>query len=241
MVKLVTKVYLVRHAEAMGNILEVFQGHTDKPLTDKGRKQLECLSERFRDINFDVLYSSPLERTMDTARAVDKYHNHEIIQDSELIEINGGVWEGKKWADIPKLYPAEYDLWVNKMHDFHVENGETMVQVYERMKNAVNKIVKANIGKTIVIVSHGCAIRNYLCYASGKGVEVINDMGWADNTAVSLVQYDDDLNPSIIFKNNSDHLTDELSTLKGSKWCKPEADGNYSFAGAYYKDKLSEK
>ena len=44
------KIYLVRHAEAQGNVEEFFQGHIDTDVSEKGRKQLECLAERFKDI-----------------------------------------------------------------------------------------------------------------------------------------------------------------------------------------------
>ncbi|HEX3028773.1 MAG TPA: histidine phosphatase family protein [Clostridia bacterium] len=232
---MVTKVYLVRHAEAMGNVLEVFQGHTDAELSEKGWKQLDCLAERFKYIDFDGLYSSPLKRTIATANAVNHYHNHEIITDSELIEIDGGDWEGVSWKDIPTRFSKEYDVWISDMQNFKITNGESMAQVYERMKNAVDRIVKANAGKTIVIVSHGCAIRNYLCYASGLGLCAINDMGWSDNTAVSFIEYDDNFKPSLIYKNDFEHLGMELSTLANSAWCKSDGDNNYVMNGAYYK------
>lgn len=54
--------YLVRHAEAQGNIEEFFQGHINTDVSEKGAKQLEMLAERFRDISFDAIYSSPLLR-----------------------------------------------------------------------------------------------------------------------------------------------------------------------------------
>lgn len=212
-----TKIYLVRHAEAMGNVEEFFQGQTDCELSEKGKKQLELLAERFRDIPIEAIYSSPLKRTIDTAEAVNKYHNLPIIRDDGLIEINGGVWEGKPWADLPKLYPVEHDLWQNKMQDFYVADGERMTEVFERMKNAVDKIAAENDGRTIAVVSHGCALRNFLCYAMGKPISALKDVGWSDNTAVSLVEYENGV-PKIIFKNSNDHLTGELSTLSKSKW-----------------------
>lgn len=214
------KAYLVRHAEAQGNVREFFQGHIDTEVSEKGRKQLECLAEHFKNIDFDRIYSSPLKRTVSTAEAVNRYHGKEIIYDSGLVEINGGVWEGVKWADLPVKFPAEYDLWVNRMYDFSVENGEKMTDVFERMKKTVGRIVRENEGKTIVIVSHGCALRNYLCYANGDDITHLKDVGWSDNTAVSLVEYDENFNPHIIFKNSSDHLDDGLSTLAHSNWCK---------------------
>jgi probable phosphoglycerate mutase len=94
------------------------------------------------------------------------------------------------------------------------------------MQTVLDRIVSENKGKTIAVVSHGCAIRNYLCYAAGNTIDKIHDVGWSDNTSVSLVEFDE-LKPRLVFKNNSDHLTGELSTLAFSNWCKSE-NGVYS-------------
>lgn len=212
------RIYLVRHAEAMGNVLEFFQGRTDEQISKKGAKQLECLAERFRDIKIEGIYSSPLKRTMSTAEAVNKYHGLPIIKDEGLIEINGGVWEGRKWSELPEAYPTEYGLWKNHMEDFFIEGGEKMTEVFARMRETVDRIARENKGRTIAVVSHGCALRNFLCYCMGRPISGLKDVGWSDNTAVSLVEYDDNMRPRIIFKNSNDHLPKELSTLSGSKW-----------------------
>ena len=215
------KIYLIR-AEAIGNINETFQGGTDENLTEKGYRQLVELSERFKDIPLDAIYSSPLIRAKETAKAVNKYHGLDIAYDEGLIEINGGVWEGKRWKDIPLLYPVEYNLWTYEMHKFYIEDGESLVEVSERMQKTIGDIVSQNVGKNIAVVSHGCAIKTYLCFASGKTLDKIQEMGWSDNTSVSLIEYEDDLIPRIIYKNNSDHLPWELSTLAFSDWHKSE-------------------
>ena len=92
-----TTLYLVRHCEAMGNIRRIFQGHIDEGISGNGRRQLERLTERFRDVPLDAIYSSPLQRAMYTAEAVDGAHGLPIVQDRRLMEIHGGVWEGKPW------------------------------------------------------------------------------------------------------------------------------------------------
>lgn len=212
-----TKLYLVRHAEALGNVREFFQGRTDCEVSERGEKQLERLAEYFKNIPIEAIYSSPLKRTLSTAAAVNKYHSLPIQKDEGLIEINGGVWEGRPWADLPKLYPVEYGLWKNRMEDFYIRDGEKMTEVFDRMKAAVDRIAAENEGKTIAVVSHGCALRNFLCYAMGKPISALKDVGWSDNTAVSLVEYESGV-PKIIFKNNNEHLTEELSTLSKSKW-----------------------
>lgn len=219
---MVTTVYLVRHAEAMGNINETFQGHTDCDLSPKGEKQLDCLKERFRDIQFDRIYSSPLIRARRTAEAADFYHNLPVETEENLIEINGGVFEGKKWSELPVLYPKEYDLWEHHQSEFNVENGESMVHVYERMKETVCRLAYENLGKTIVLVSHGCAIKNFLCYANALPHDKMGTLPWSDNTAVSKLEIDADGRLRIIFQNDSSHLTPELSTLAHQTWWRRE-------------------
>ncbi len=214
------KIYLVRHAEAMGNVKEFFQGRTDAVISPKGEKQLDRLAERFRDIPIEAVYSSPLVRAYSTAQAVNRYHGFDIIRDDELMEINGGDWEGVYWAELPKRFPEELRIWNECIEKFQAPNGESTLDVYNRLSAAIDVIAAANRGRTIAVVSHGMAIKAYLTYAEGRAWENYVDSGWSDNTAVSLVEYDDNLKPSVIFKNDASHLTDGLSTLAVSDWCK---------------------
>lgn len=215
-----TRIYFVRHAEAQGNVEEFFQGRIDCDISKKGSVQLEYLAKRFEKIDFDVIYTSPLKRAVTTANAVNRRLMLPLNKREDIIEINGGVWEGMLWTEIEKEYPAEHNLWKNDMKRFSIKDGENMTEVYERMKAAVDDIVKNNIGKTVVVVSHGCALRNYLSYAEFGSPDRLGDVGWSDNTAVSLIEYDDEAKPKIIFKNDSSHLPPEASTLAFSRWNK---------------------
>ena len=220
---MVTTVYLIRHAEAMGNINETFQGHTDCELSAKGRLQLEQLKERCREMDIECIFSSPLLRTRETADAVNFYHSLPIQVEDGLIEINGGVFEGQHWCDLPRLYPKAYDLWANDFANFQVENGESMEDVYNRITLTVTKLVACNHGKKIAMVTHGCAIRNFLSYANYSSLLQIQDIPWSDNTAVSKIEFDENLKPKIIYQNDASHLNLEMSTLAHQTWWKDEA------------------
>ena len=189
------RVYLVRHAEAFGNINEVFQGHIDTEVTEKGYRQLNALSERFKNINLDSIYTSPLIRARVTAEYINKNFGYELKFNDGLIEINGGQFEGKPWSELPKLFPKQYDNWKNHTEKFEAPDGETMNQV-----------------------SHGCAVKNFLCFCLGKTNAYMNELGWSDNTAVSLIEFDEKFNPKVIYMNDSSHLSAEDSTLNSSKW-----------------------
>lgn len=217
-----TKIILVRHCEAQGNHERVFQGAIDCDITERGRVQLDALSERFRSVEFDVIYSSPLLRARRTAEAVNRYHGLPMQIESDLREINGGHWEGKKWPDFPKLYPQEARAWNLTPWDFAPEGGESMRQVYGRIRRAVTAIAAKERGRTVAVVSHGCAIRNLLCYAHGWPIERLNEVEWCDNTAVSVLEFDEDGCVNILLENDASHLTEDTSTLAGQEWWKKE-------------------
>lgn len=220
-----TRVILVRHCEAFGNYMRVFQGHTDCDISENGQRQLDRLAERFRNISYDVIYSSPLKRALMTAGGVNRYHGLPIHTHSGLIEINGGDWEEEKWDDLPLKYKEAYEHWSAKPWLFSAPHGESMGQVFDRMRETVLSLVKQHEGTTLAVVSHGCAIRNFLCFALGKSLEQIGDVAWCDNTAVSIVDFDEQMVPSVIVMNDASHLDESTSTFASQSWWRPENEG----------------
>lgn len=217
-----TRLILVRHCEAEGNHKRVFQGHTDSEISENGKKQLELLALRCRNMRIDALCSSPLKRAYRTAQAVNRFHNLPIELYDGLKEIDGGSWEGKPWADFPRLYPQQSDYWNYQPHLFAPEGGETMAQLYDRIWNTLLEIVKRHPGQVVCAASHGCAIRNFLCRAKGWPIQRLNDMDWCDNTALSVVDFDEALRPNVVLMNDASHLSAEVSTFAKQTWWQPE-------------------
>ena len=212
-----TRIYVVRHAEAEGNIYRRSHGHFEGYITDNGYRQIDALARRFADVHVDLVYSSDLFRTQKTAEAIYKQKNIPFFTSPELREINLGVWEDLTWGELPYKYPESYDAWTHHPHDFGVENGETHTQVMARMKAFLDKVVCENPNKTIALVSHGAAIRDLLCAILFDDVTRLNDVGWCDNTAVACIEADDSLNYQLVYKNDNSHLA-ELSTLNRQLW-----------------------
>ena len=218
-----TTIYLVRHCEAYGNIARVFQGHIDSDISDNGAVQLQRLAERFRDIPLDAVYSSPLRRARKTAEAIDTYHHLPIVLDDDLMEINGGRWEGQLWAELPVLYPEESEHWAHRPWMFAPADGEPMAAVYARMARALTSIAAAHPAQTVAVASHGCAIRNALCWAKGWPIERLGEVAWCDNTAVTVLELDEKLTPRVICENDNSHLDSEVSTLEKQSWWRDDA------------------
>lgn len=221
------KLIIVRHAEAAGNCQRFFQGHADGQVSDKGRLQLEQLAERFRDIDFDVLYSTHLSRAVDTAEAVNRYHGLTRQDNDGFIEIDGGDWEGVKYADMPARWPVRSLLWSRYPWLFHAPHGESMKQVYRRVSRAALETAAKHDGQTVVVVSHGCAIRCLLCWAKGWRVRRITEVNWCDNTGITTIDITDGV-PTILSENDSTHLTGELSTLAHQGWWKKTGHDSFN-------------
>lgn len=215
---MVTRVYIVRHCEAEGNVKGVFQGKTDFDISEKGRKQLEKLAERFKAIKLDVIYSSPLKRAFLTAKAATKYNPLIINLDDGLAEIDGGDMEGKPWSSLDVLFPEEYYFWKNDFSKFSPPNGECVNEVYARISNSFNKILDMNKGKVIGIFSHGCAIRILMCYIRDIQLERIEEVLWSDNTAITCVEVDDGGKMTIVYENDYVHIMNDKETEANHMW-----------------------
>ena len=93
-----TTIYLIRHAQAEGNLYRRCYGWHNGLVTVKGRTQIDALERRFDGMQFDAVYSSDLYRTMATAGAIYRSRGLALRIDPDLREIDAGVWEGGPWG-----------------------------------------------------------------------------------------------------------------------------------------------
>ncbi len=209
-----TRVYLVRHCEAQGNIKRIFQGTTDLDISELGAKQLEFLEKRFESIHIDRVFSSPLIRTKKTAKAIIGNKNIELELLDSIIELHGGVVEGRPFAIAFNEIEGLADAWNNHPQDFAPENGEPMRHAYERIWNAVQDIARENKGKTVACATHGGVLRCLNCRLLYGDIERLKDTPWCENTAVTLLEFDDDFNINVCFYNDNSHLPEEYINRK---------------------------
>lgn len=201
-----TKVIIVRHCQAEGNLKRFFQGRIDTNITEHGRKQIAQVSELLSAEPINEIYCSSLKRAVKTAEGINIYHELPIHTDDSFIEIDAGDLEGKLLTDIAVEFPEQNENWCSNQADFAAPNGESMIEVYERVKKALTHIVQENPNKTVCIVSHGCAIKNMMCFAHGWTLENIDNVPLGTNTSVNIVEFDESMNSRIILENYTDHL-----------------------------------
>lgn len=205
-----TKIYIVRHCEAEGNVLRLFQGSSDFDISELGAKQLVHLKNRFNDIHIDKIYSSPLKRAVKTAIAVKGDKSCEIEICNDLRELNGGIVEGKPFKEIFNAIPSLADAWDNHPEDFAPLHAEPMRDAYERIWNIIKQIANENEGKTVVCTTHGGVTRCLLCRLLKNDIHELKNIPWADNTSVSLIEVDYNGNFNLSFYNDSSHLPADL-------------------------------
>lgn len=218
----VTKLYLVRHAEAEGNLYRRLHGWYDSLITDRGYRQIAALEERFREIAIDAVYSSDLFRTCTTAEAVYKPKGLQLNKVWDLREIHVGDWEDEPFADVIRRYPAQFNLFNSNQPDFACSGSETFAEVRQRVSQAILSIAEAHCGETVAVFSHGVAIRNALGYFLGYAIEEVHEkIPHGDNTAVAYLEIENG-NVNVVYYNDNSHLSEELSTFAGQHWWKKQ-------------------
>ena len=154
------KLILVRHGQTEMNAQKLYFGKLDPPLNDLGISQDYKAKEKILDIDYDIIYSSPLERAKQTAE-ICNYLDKDINYNSKLEEINFGVFEGLTFKQISKKYPDE----VKKMEeDWKVYNyitGESPEEMFER---AVSFLKTLDYTKSNLIVAHWGIINCIISY-----------------------------------------------------------------------------
>lgn len=220
----VTKIYLIRHAEAEGNLYRRLHGWYDSLITENGYRQIAALQERFRDIQIDAVYSSDLFRTRTTASAIYKLKGLELNTRRALREIHVGDWEDVTFADVARKTPTEFKLFNENDPAFQYSGSETFQAVRDRVSEAILNIAKDNPGKAVAVFSHGVAIRNALAYFMGYSVDQVKEkVPHGDNTAVALLEVENGKAKVVYFNDNS-HLSDEISTFARQKWWRKQED-----------------
>ena len=164
-----TTVYLARHGESDWNAANRFQGHSDRPLTERGRRQAEALAEAAAATEaLDAVYSSPLRRAFDTAAVVGARLGLEPVPVADLREVDVGGWAGLSRDEVQARFPDGFARWLDGGEGW--TDGESYGEMSDRVLSALLRIAAAHPGDRILVVSHGGPIRAIQAAAAGMDV-----------------------------------------------------------------------
>ncbi len=215
-----TTMYIIRHAEADGNLYRRVHGQFDGLVTARGLKQIDRLRERFLEIPLDAVYASDLYRTRLTSTALTGPKGLPLVTDPRLREIDLGDWEDLTWGDVARLDPEQFLVFNDKPGSFTAPNGESMAQVARRIYGAVTDLASRHPGGTIAVVTHGMALRTLMCRWEGKSLDRLLEIPHCDNTAVAKVEFLEDGTQRLCYRGDNRHLDAETSTQAGQTWRK---------------------
>lgn len=214
-----TTIYLIRHAEAEGNIYRRIHGQYDGRITPRGYKQIEYLAERFRDVPIDALYTSDLTRTQVTSTAITKYHDLKRNLDPRLREQSMGAWEDLPWGNVYRDDPEQIAYFAANPARLSVPGIERFDVLRARVTEALTDIAEKTDGKTVAVVSHGMAIRSFISGVLGIPSEHISEVLHGDNTCVARLEFENG-KFSIDYYNDNSHIPQALSTFARQGWWK---------------------
>ncbi|MFN3535741.1 MAG: histidine phosphatase family protein [Desulfatiglandales bacterium] len=152
----VTRIYLVRHGLVEGHERIPVYGHRDIGLSELGRCQMEYIGERLKYAEINGVFSSDLKRGVDSAKIIARFHNVRVTPMRELRELYLGEWEGLTLSELRENYPRELEERQSDILNFRPPGGgETLLELFGRVKGCMERILKESEGKNIVIVGHG--------------------------------------------------------------------------------------
>jgi len=168
-----TNFYLIRHGQSSWNSdtdADRFNGITDVTLSERGMIQAKLLAEHFSEIDIDKVFSTPLQRSYNTALPIARKKHINPIIVPELIEINFGDWEGLTMQEIKNRYSHDFSAWVADPAANYPTRGESGYQVAARVMPWIADIASGKFSRNLILVAHKVINRIILCHLMGISV-----------------------------------------------------------------------
>jgi broad specificity phosphatase PhoE len=185
-----TRLIFVRHGQTDGNVEGRWQGWTDTPLNELGKKQAALAARRLGELRGQIhaLYSSPLSRACQTAQPIARSLDLPVHLVEDLKEFHFGEIESMTFAEVADKFPQllerrddRYDL------SFAYPGGETREGFMRRLATALDVLIARHPEETIVIVSHGGVLRATMSHLFPEETELWTNF-IAGNCSITYIQ-----------------------------------------------------
>ncbi len=219
-----TRIFLVRHGATVLSAEDRFAGATDVELSGEGREQARRLAARLSDERVAAIFSSPLQRTAETARILAIPHTLDVQTRDGLREISHGHWEKLTRHEVEIAFPAEAAAWEEDPYTFAPVGGESGLAVTARSLPVLLEIVRAHPGETAIIVSHKATIRLLLSSLLGFDPRRYRDNLDQSPAALNIVDFKDAAHARLTLFNSTAHYTRSKQSIPSapkarlSKW-----------------------
>jgi phosphoserine phosphatase len=171
-----TGLVLIRHGETDWNVEGRYQGQADPPLNARGLAQAYQLAEQLKNHPLDLLYTSPLKRSAQTAEIAAQLLGIPLYIEARFMEIHQGDWQTRLRAEIEELYPDLFRRWETEPWQVSPPNGETLYQVQARVTAAVEEIKQKHPHDRVGIVTHRIPIALIKVQYQGLDRDIVRSM-----------------------------------------------------------------
>ena len=215
MKKKVTRIYIVRHGESVGNLHRICLGHTNLDLTELGLEQAKKTAEALENVDFAAIYSSDLQRAVHTAEPHAKKRDLEINTSPDFRELYFGNWENASVLMLKEKFHEQFMIgWRQNFGTFTAPEGESVVAMAERIASGLEKIAALHLGETVLVTSHAAAIRALWGKISGHAPsEWAEAFPFPTNASYSVLEYDGVTLKPISYSNDS-HLGELVTAIQ---------------------------
>lgn len=134
-------------------------------LNDTGRQQAQLLADQLVHLRIHAVYSSPMERAMQTAAPIAAGHGLVVQENEHLTEIDFGEWTNKTLSELDSQ--EAFQLFNQFRSSSRIPGGEIIGEVQQRMVNEIQRLTGIHKDETVVLVSHGDVIKTTLAFYAG--------------------------------------------------------------------------
>jgi probable phosphoglycerate mutase len=200
-----TLVLLVRHGQTPTTGASLPGRAKGLHLSEAGRAQAEAVAQRISGLrNVEAVYTSPLERTRETAAPIGRAAGHRPRTDRGLLECDFGAWTGRPLKELRKL--PEWKTVQRYPSGFRFPDGESFGEMQARIRDAIRGLVARHAGQTVVAVSHADPIKALVADALGTHLDLFQRIVIAP-CSISAIWYGSE-GPAVLTTNSTgDDLT----------------------------------
>lgn len=185
-----TRICFIRHGETDWNVAKRIQGQTDVPLNETGRSQALAMAFNAAHYDFHAIYSSDMQRALDTAKCVAERRGLEVNTLPQLRERHFGIFQGLTAEEGLQLDPAAHACYIARDIHYDFETGESMLRFAERVKEAIDYLLKHHPRQTIAVVSHAGVLEIVYRKATGRPLHTPRDFA-IPNCALNWFNFDE--------------------------------------------------
>jgi probable phosphoglycerate mutase len=150
-----TKILLVRHGHVEGIKPERFRGRAELPLTHRGASEARAVARRIASAWRPVkVYTSPMQRCVETGRAIAKVCGIESEAIDHLNDIDYGSWQFRSYEEIEETNPELFAAWFATPHLIRFPDGESLQDMVARTADALRLVLDRHVEDTVVLVGH---------------------------------------------------------------------------------------